>query len=130
MADAVDALGQHVEQEAADELACFQCHGAIALPPIATIILVSEGHAGLVERDQAAVGDGDAVCVARQVGEHGLRPGEGRLGVDERALLAERRQDGGKGLLIAEAEMIAEEAQTAGGMERGKLIDEEPPEQL
>jgi hypothetical protein len=33
------------------------------------IILVTEGDAVLVEGDQAAVGDGDAVGVARQISE-------------------------------------------------------------
>jgi hypothetical protein len=32
------------------------------------------------------------VGVARQIGEHRLGPGEGRLGVDDPLLLSERRQ--------------------------------------
>ena len=38
----------------------------------AAVILVAERHTRLVERDQAAVRDRNAVGVARQVGEHGL----------------------------------------------------------
>ena len=98
--------------------------------PVAAIVLVAEGHARLVERDQSAVGDGDAVGVARQVGQHGLGSGEGRLGVDEPVLPSKRRQEGSEGTAVAEAGMIAEELQPAGGMGVGELRQEEPPEQL
>jgi len=81
--DAVEALGQNVEQEAADELVGAERHGTLPVGAVTAIILVAEGDAGVVERDQPAVRDRDAVGVARQVGEHRLRPGEGRLGVDD-----------------------------------------------
>ena len=45
--------------------------GAVILPP--------EGDALLVERDEPAVGDGDAVGVAGEIGEHRLGPAKGRL---------------------------------------------------
>ena len=41
------------------------------------------GDTLLVEGDQAAVGDGNAVGVARQIGEHGLGPAERPLCVDD-----------------------------------------------
>jgi hypothetical protein len=37
----------------------------------------------LVERDQPRVGDGDAVRVAREIGEDRCGSGEGSLGVDD-----------------------------------------------
>ncbi len=64
VADAVKALGQHVHEEAPDELVGGQRHGAVAGVAVAAIVLVAEGDAGLVERDQAPVRDGDAVHVA------------------------------------------------------------------
>src|SRR5919106_4075316 len=42
VADAVEALGQDVEQEAPDELVRRQRHGAVSLLPVATVVLVSE----------------------------------------------------------------------------------------
>jgi hypothetical protein len=48
--------------------------------PVA-VVLPSEGYAGIVEGDEAAVGDGDTVIVARQIGQHSLRldmPAESR----------------------------------------------------
>ena len=55
----------------------------VAAGSLDPIVLDLECDASLVERDQAAVRDGDAVGIARQIGEHRLGPGEGRLGVDE-----------------------------------------------
>ncbi len=49
---------------------------------IGTIVLPSEGDAGAVAGDQPAVGDGDAVSIARQIGQHGLWPAERALGID------------------------------------------------
>ena len=56
-----------------------QRHGLVAARPLDPVILPPEGDAGVVGRDQAAIGDGDAVGVARQIGEHGLGPPNGRL---------------------------------------------------
>ena len=50
-----------------------------------------------VEGDQPAVRDGDPVGVERQVGEDGFRTRERRLGVDDPALLPDRRKMAQKG---------------------------------
>ncbi len=91
VADPVEALGQGVEQEAPDELVRRQRHRAVSRPPVMAIVLVAEGDAALVETDEAAVRDGDAVGVAGEIGEHRLGPGEGRLGVDTSASSAAAR---------------------------------------
>ncbi len=78
--DAVKALRKNVEQEAADEFVRVQCHGTLAIGAVAAIILVAERDPMLVQRDQPAVRDGDAVGVSRQIGEHRFRPGERWLG--------------------------------------------------
>src|SRR5882757_11445057 len=83
MADAVEALRQDMDQKSADELAGSKCHDLLALATIGTIILPSEGDAGAVAGDQPAVCDGDAVGIARQIGQHGLWPAEGTLGIDD-----------------------------------------------
>ena len=86
VADAMETLGQDVEQEAPDELVGAERHCAIPRLPVAAVILVAEGHAALVESDEPAVRDGDAMGVAGEIGEHRFGPGEGRLGVDEPVL--------------------------------------------
>ena len=49
------ALGQDVHKEASDEFVGVERHGALAVSTAAAVILVSERHARLVERDQAVV---------------------------------------------------------------------------
>ncbi len=94
VADAVEALGQDVDEEASDELLRGQRHDLLPVAsPIGIwgpVVLPLEGHAAVVEGDETAVGDGDAVGVARQVGEDRLGPTERRLGVDHPFELAQR----------------------------------------
>lgn len=67
MADTVEAVGQAVQKEAADELVRAERHqaGRVAM----TIIAPAEGHAGLIDVDQAAIGDSDTVGVAPKIGK-------------------------------------------------------------
>ena len=98
-------------------------------PPVAAVVLVAEAHAALVEADQPVVRDGDPVGVAGEIGEHRLRPGEGRLGVDEPVLLPQRREIGGEGRRVAQPVELAKERQSARRMSVGEPGQEEPPEQ-
>ena len=68
----MEALRQDVDEEAADELTGCQGHDLVSRAAVGAIVLVLEGDAVLVERNQPAVGDGDAVGIARQIGEHRL----------------------------------------------------------
>ena len=83
MADAVESRREDMDQEAADELAGCECHDLLAVAALGAIVLPSEGDAVAVAGDQPAVGDGDAVGIARQIGQHGLWPAERALGVDD-----------------------------------------------
>jgi len=65
VSDAVQSGGQHVQQEAADELAGGRGHGLVAGAALGPVIPSPEGHAAVVEADQAPIGDGDPVRVAR-----------------------------------------------------------------
>ena len=49
VADAVEAVGQHVDQEAADELAGGERHHLVALAALGAIVLPFEGDAVVVE---------------------------------------------------------------------------------
>src|ERR1700722_7397779 len=79
VSDAVEAVRQNVDEEAADELVGGERHRLVAGAAVGTIILVPEGDAVLVEGDEPAVGDGDAVGIARQISEHRLGSAERRL---------------------------------------------------
>jgi len=79
--NAVEAVGQNMEEKAADELVWGKAHDAA--PSAAAIVLVGEGHLIVVDGDEARIGDGRAMRVAREVGQHPLGSAEGRLGVDD-----------------------------------------------
>jgi hypothetical protein len=53
VADAMEAGGQHVQQEAAHELLGRQGHRFVARAPVFAVVLPAEGDAALVERDEA-----------------------------------------------------------------------------
>src|SRR5713226_5123080 len=57
--DAVEPVGQNVEQEAPDELVGRERHRAKARLAVAAVVLVAEAHAVLVEGEQAAGREGD-----------------------------------------------------------------------
>ena len=106
MPDAMEAAWQDMEQEAADELVDRKRHNLLPVGAVATVVLVTEGDATLVEGDLAAVRDSDLVGVAGQIGEYRFRPGERRLRVDHPSLLP----DGNK---------VAKESPPLGEMSKG-----------
>ena len=65
-ADAVEAGRQDVNEKAADELVRAERHGFVSRAAIGAIILVPEGDAVVVRGDQPAVGDRDAMGMARE----------------------------------------------------------------
>ena len=73
----MEAVRQDVDEEAADKLVGGERHALVACAAVGAIILVPEGDAVLVEGDEPAVGDGDAVGIARQISEHRLGSAEG-----------------------------------------------------
>src|SRR5258708_1500966 len=109
VANAMEAAREHMDQETADELAERERHGLVSIASFDPIVLPLEGDAVAVEGDQAAVGDSDAVGVARQIGEHRLWPAERTLGVDDPFGPAQRRQIGGERLCLGERSVMAEE---------------------
>src|SRR6516225_10339084 len=121
-------LWQNVEQEAPDELVGAERHCRVPRPP-AAVILVTEGHAALVESNEATVRDGDAMSVAGEIGEHCLWPGEGRLGVDKPFLALERCETCGKDLTAVQVLDLAKEREPACRVVVGECGQEQPPEQ-
>lgn len=75
VADAVKAIGQAVQQEAADELVRCQEHG-LGLAMVA-VILPAEPDLLAIEVSEPAIGDGHAVGVAAEIGQNLLRPAKG-----------------------------------------------------
>ena len=111
VADAMEAGRQDVEEEPAHELVGLERHhlAAAFLP----VILPEEADGVVGHGDEAAVGDGDAMGVATEIGQHLLGAAEGRLGVDHPVDPAQRRAVGGEGAGLGERSELAEEAQLA-----------------
>jgi len=55
--DAVEAAGQHVDQEAPDELVRCERHGFPAARTFDAIVLPAERHATVIGGDEPAIGD-------------------------------------------------------------------------
>ena len=91
VADAVEAAGEHMDQEAADELVACERHQLGPLTAFGPIVLPFEGDAVAIESDQPMVGDGNAVGIARQISEHRLGPAERSLCIDDPFGSAQRR---------------------------------------
>ena len=83
IANAMEAIGQDVHQEAADELAGGKPHDLDLVPAVLAVVLPAEADVIVAELDQAAVGDGDPMRVAGEISEDLRGTGKGRLGVDD-----------------------------------------------
>jgi hypothetical protein len=66
------------------------------------VILPAKTHRGIRDREQAVVGDGDAMSVAGQIVKDVFWSAEGWLGVDDPVLLEQSAQKGDEVLLDCE----------------------------
>jgi uncharacterized protein GlcG (DUF336 family) len=80
VADADQASGQDMEQEAAQELMRRDGHDLLLVAM--RVVSPTEGDAAIAQGDKAMIGDGDAVGISGQVAQNLFRPAERRLGID------------------------------------------------
>lgn len=122
MADSVKAVGQAVEQEAPDELVRVERHqpGRVAM----AVIAPAEGHVRIVGADQTAVGDGDPVGIAAEIGEDMFGRSERRLGVDDPFFAPKLPDRRGEDIGVNEPVERAGEAQPPGPMCRLEPFEE------
>lgn len=88
MADADEAFGEDMEQEAAKEFVGMKGEGFFAGEGVA--IPDGEGDGGRSERDEAVVGDADAMGVVAEVAKELGGAVEGAFGIDDPGFLVER----------------------------------------
>ncbi len=81
VSNAMEAVRQGVQQEAPDELVGRQLHDLCRV--VVSVILPGEPDMIVVDLDHAAIGDGDAVRVAPEIGENLGRTAEWFFGVDD-----------------------------------------------
>ena len=118
-----------MDEEPADELVRLERHGFVAARAFDPVVLVAERDAGSVGRDQATVGDSDAVGVARQISQHRFGAAERALAIDVPLGLVQRSQIGCEGSRIIEVGVGAEERQASGAVGCEELVQEQSPEQ-
>ena len=87
VADADQALGQNVDQEAAQELICGDRHDLLLAA--VRIVFPAKRDPIILERHQSMVGDGDAVRIASEIVQNMLGAAEGWLGIDDPVLAKE-----------------------------------------
>ena len=129
VANAVLAFGEHVDQEPTDELWGRERHGGVTSCAFKAVIFDAEGDTALIETDQAAVGNGDPMGVARQVCQHGLWPRERFLCIDDPVDPAQRFEKGIESVAISEACKMAEEVQLPGFVQLGQTFQNQTPVQ-
>ena len=129
VANAVEAARQHVNEEAANELGNGERHRLLAIAPLAPVILPFERNGAVSERDQPAVGDGDAMGVARQIGQNGRGAAEWSLGIDDPFGLAQRREKRRECVARREIGVASNELQLAGVEGCQEFFEEETAEQ-
>jgi hypothetical protein len=79
MPDTLEAVGQHVQQETADELGGIERHAFLCCT--VSVVPPAESDAAMFEGNQAAIGDRDPVGVAAQIGKHLPGASERRLSI-------------------------------------------------
>lgn len=129
VANAMEAVRQHVEQEAPHELADVEAHDLALVTTALPIVLPAETDIGLVKIEQAAVSDRDAMRVAREIGQDLLRTGEGLFGIDDPFALAQRREVSSPRVGVFELAEIGEELQFIGDVHGFETLQEQAAKQ-
>jgi len=129
MTDAMKAVGQDVQQETADELVRVEGHDAVTGLAGLTVIFPFESNTLAVEGDEAGIGNGDAMGVAGEIGEHLVGAGEGRFGVDHPVHTAEWPEEFPEYASIVKRGILAEELQRAFGVGGDKTLTHESAEE-
>ena len=109
VADAMEAIRENVDQEAADELARSQLHDGLAVVGLDPIVLPAESDGLGIGTDQTAVRDrdplswfalqttaGQGVGVSTEIGQHRLGAAEGRFGINHPVRFTQWSEPGGE----------------------------------
>lgn len=100
VSDTDESVGEHVQEESADELGGMDLLGApLAASPV---VFVAEDDVIAFHAQQAFIGDRDAMGVACEVVDDGLRSAKRLLGEDDPVVGAELMEEGLKADRVAE----------------------------
>ena len=90
VANAYETGGQNVQQEAAEKLLGLERHDSSLVAM--GVVTPTEGDLTFGHGDEARVGDGDAVSIAREIGEDLGRSSKRSLGIDDPFTLGSNTQ--------------------------------------
>src|SRR5262245_37611570 len=110
----MEALGQHVQQEAPDELVRMKSHRFPALRTVGAVVFPAERDAGFVGCSEAAVRDGDTVGVTGEIAQHLFWSRERCLTVYYPFDVPQRAEEALERALVGKTGMGVEELQLAG----------------
>ena len=127
--DAVEPVGQDMDQEAADELVGVERHKLAASVALGPVIRPFEGHSLAVEGNEPAVGDRDPVRVAGQISEDSVGSAEGSLGIHHPFDLSQCGEASFEGCRLGQGGLVGEERQPPGLIRGSELFQEQAPEQ-
>ena len=118
-----------MDQEAANELVGVDRHKLVASIALGPVILPFESHAFAVEGDQPAIGNGDPVGVAGQVGKHSVGSAKRPLGIDHPFDLPQCGKPGLERCRLGEGGLVGEELQAPGMVGGGQPFQEQATEE-
>ena len=113
MSDAMEAGGQNVDQEAADELIRRQAHDLHAVTALDAVVFPPEGDSVGIGADEAMVGDRHTVRVSAQIRQDRLGSTEGWLCIHNPFDFAQRCEMDGKSIRVCQSHQIAKELELA-----------------
>ena len=129
VSDTVEAGREDMDEEAADELVGVQGHGFVLVLLFLTIVFPFKRDAPFIVGDQAVIGDGDAVCVSGEVGQHGFGSCEGSFGIDHPLDVSHGLQVVIEGLWIGQHLVSSKELQLPCAVRINEILQEQTPEQ-
>jgi len=91
VADADQPSRENVDQESSQKLISGDRHDLLLTAP--RIVFPAKRDSIILESNEAVVGDGDAMCISRQIVQNMFRTSEGWLGVDHPVLAEEKSQE-------------------------------------
>ena len=83
VADPMKAQRQDMDKEATDKFTGRELHRFISLIGLSAVVSPLEGNAVFIATHESTVGDGHAVGIPREIGQHSLGTQEGSLGIDD-----------------------------------------------
>ena len=129
MTNMMEPVGKDLDQKAADELIGVERHQLVGRIGLGPVILPPEGHALAVKSDEPAIGDGDPVSVAGQVGGDSVGSAEGLFGMDDPFDLPQCGKAGFKGGWLGQAGLVGEKLHAPGVVNSGQLFKKQTTEE-